>query len=111
MMAIAAPVARLADGRNPRHVAIDDENEIGLRQSAVLERMVPVIALVQRIVMRKVDVTRHGFQHAHAEPAAEADKLGHGGGIATDIRGDDERPRGSLNRVDQTPDGGLRRAA
>ena len=58
------PFARLADGRNPRHVAVDDENEIGLRQSAVLERMVPLVALVQRIVMRKVDVARHGFQHA-----------------------------------------------
>ena len=47
-------LARLADRGNPRHVAIDDQNEIGFGQGAVLERMVPMIALVQRIVVRKV---------------------------------------------------------
>ena len=60
-----------------------------------------MIALIHRVVVRIVHVTRHGFQHAHAEPAAEANEFGHSGRIAADIRGYDERPRGLLKGVDE----------
>ena len=101
------PVARPADGRNPWDIAIDDENEIGFLESAVLERMVPVVALIERIGVGKVDGARNRFQHASAKPAAKADELGYGGGITPDIGGDDERARRFLNGGDEIRDGGF----
>ena len=98
-------IAGFADRRNPRHVAVDHQNKIGLRQRAVLDGMVPLIALIKRIVMGIVDGSGHGFQHPHAEPVAEADEFRHGGGISAQIGRDDERPDRFLNGLDKIRDG------
>ena len=60
-----------------------------------------MIALVERVVVGIVDVTRHRFQHADAKPAAEADEFGHRLRIAADIGGDDQRPSRLLDGVDE----------
>ena len=64
------PGVGLAHRRYPGDVAVDHQDDIRLGERLVLDRLVPLVALVERVVMRVVHAIRHGFEHADAEAAA-----------------------------------------
>ena len=62
--------------------------EIGLRERPVLERMVPVIVLIKRIVVRVVDGSSAPIRARRRQSWPQRrDELGYGGGIAADVGG------------------------
>ncbi len=67
--------AGMIDQWDPRHVAVDHQYDVGVRQCGVLTLLVPLHALVQRIVGREVYAARHGFQHTRAREAREPYEL------------------------------------
>ena len=70
--------------------------------------MVPLIALIKRVVVGIVDGSRHGFQHPHAEPVAEADEFRRSGWSSAQVGRDDEGPDRFLKGLlDKIRDGGF----
>ena len=85
-------------GRDPRHVAAQHQDHVGLSEHRMLFRLVPVVAHLQRMFGREVHPHRHRLQHADPGQFAQPGQPAHRGRIAAEVGGDDQRRPGVLQR-------------
>ena len=78
---------------NPRHIAVEHENRVGLGERGILALLVPLAALMQRIVDRKVEASR-GTDSSTPTPRRPHRRTSSAtaSGIATDVGGHDQWP-------------------
>ncbi len=76
----------------PRNIAVDDQHHVRFRERFTLVFLVPLGSLVQGIIRREVDGTRHRFKHTCPEAMGKPHEFIHCGDVAPQIRRDHERP-------------------
>ncbi len=87
-------------GLDPRHVRVEHQDGVGLGQGRMLERLVPLHALIEVVVLRIVHGRRAGFVDPDPQPVAQAHELADRLGLAADVGGHHQRAPGGHQVVE-----------
>ena len=99
--------AASVDGRltagDPRHVAVDHEDHVGLGEHRVLRHRVILEAGVQRVIGGEFIVYGLASTTGIASSSASSTRLGTAAGFAPQVGGHDQRVAGARERAWRSP--------